>query len=77
MILFFNLPEGNENCEPVVYRVHVSRYLLQRNSLFFMTNRRMEKIYREGRGRILTHCGRMTQICVFNKVNLGTFASSP
>ena len=25
----------------------------------------------------LTHCGRVTQICVFNKVKLGTSASSP
>jgi hypothetical protein len=25
----------------------------------------------------LTHCGRMTQICVFNTVKLGTSASSP
>jgi len=25
----------------------------------------------------LTHCGRVTQICVFNTVNLGTSASSP
>ena len=25
----------------------------------------------------LTHCGRVTQICVFNTVKLGTFASSP
>jgi len=26
---------------------------------------------------ILTHCGWVTQICVFNTVNLGTSASSP
>ena len=26
---------------------------------------------------ILTHCGRVTQICVFNTVKLGTYASSP
>jgi hypothetical protein len=26
---------------------------------------------------ILTHCGRVTQICVFNAVKLGTSASSP
>ena len=26
---------------------------------------------------ILTHCGRVTQICVFNTVKLGTSASSP
>jgi len=25
----------------------------------------------------LTHCGRVTQICVFNAVKLGTPASSP
>jgi hypothetical protein len=25
----------------------------------------------------LTHCGRVTQICVFNTVKLGTYASSP
>ena len=25
----------------------------------------------------LAHCGRVTQICVFNTVKLGTFASSP
>ena len=25
----------------------------------------------------LTHCGRVTQICVFNTLKLGTFASSP
>jgi len=28
-------------------------------------------------GRTLTHCGRVTQICVFNTVKLGTSASSP
>jgi len=27
--------------------------------------------------RFLTHCGRVTQICVFNTVKLGTAASSP
>jgi len=27
--------------------------------------------------RLLTHCGRVTQICVFDTVNLGTSASSP
>ena len=26
---------------------------------------------------IFTHCGRVTQICVFNTVKLGTSASSP
>jgi len=26
---------------------------------------------------VLTHCGRVTQICVFNAVNLGTSANSP
>jgi len=26
---------------------------------------------------MLTHCGRVTQICVFNTVELGTSASSP
>jgi len=26
---------------------------------------------------ILTHCGRVTQICVINTVKLGTSASSP
>jgi hypothetical protein len=26
---------------------------------------------------LLTHCGRVMQICVFNKVKLGTSASSP
>jgi len=26
---------------------------------------------------VLTHCGRVTQICVFNMVKLGTSASSP
>ena len=31
---------------------------------------------RDGR-IILTHCGRVTQICVFNTVNLGTSPSSP
>jgi len=25
----------------------------------------------------LTHCGRVTQICIFNTVKLGTSASSP
>ena len=28
-------------------------------------------------GLTLTHCGRVTQICVFNTVKLGTSASSP
>jgi len=28
-------------------------------------------------GTLLTHCGRVTQICVFDTVNLGTSASSP
>jgi len=27
--------------------------------------------------RVITHCGRVTQICFFNTVNLGTSASSP
>ena len=27
--------------------------------------------------KILTHCGRVTQICVFNTVKLGTSGSSP
>jgi len=27
--------------------------------------------------QLLTHCGRVTQIFVFNTVNLGTSASSP
>jgi len=27
--------------------------------------------------KTLTHCGRVTQICVFNTVKLGTSASSP
>jgi len=27
--------------------------------------------------QLLTHCGRVTQICVFNTVKLGTSASSP
>jgi len=26
---------------------------------------------------ILTHCGRVTQICIFNTVKLGTSTSSP
>jgi len=26
---------------------------------------------------LLTHCGRVTQICVFNTVKFGTSASSP
>ena len=30
----------------------------------------------DGRG-LLTHCGRVRQICVFNTVNLGTSPSSP
>ena len=29
------------------------------------------------RGSYLTHCGRVTQICVFNTVKIGTSASSP
>jgi len=28
-------------------------------------------------GKFLTHCRRVTQICVFNMVKLGTSASSP
>ena len=31
----------------------------------------------QGNHRSLTHCGRVTQICVFNTVKLGTSASSP
>jgi len=27
--------------------------------------------------KILTHCGRVTQICVFNTMKLGTSTSSP
>ena len=34
------------------------------------------RIVENGRD-ILTHCGRVTQICVFNTVKLGTSASSP
>ena len=30
-----------------------------------------------GEKNSLTHCGRVTQICVFNTVKLGTSASSP
>ena len=29
------------------------------------------------KSKLLTHCGRVTQICVFNTVKLGTSASSP
>ena len=32
---------------------------------------------KQSSGRNLTHCGRVTQICVFNTVKLGTSASSP
>jgi len=31
----------------------------------------------EHRHACLTHCGRVTQICVFNTAKLGTSASSP
>jgi len=34
------------------------------------------KIYQIMR-QVLTHCGRVTQICVFNMVKLGTSGSSP
>ena len=33
--------------------------------------------YEQRRMSLLTHCGRVTQICVFNTVKLGTSASSP
>ena len=33
--------------------------------------------YEYTNGIILTHCGRVTQICVFNTANLGTSAGSP
>ena len=42
-----------------------------------------ENLLKEGISRVtkymdtLTHCGRVTQICVFNTVKLGTSASSP
>jgi len=32
---------------------------------------------RKHKNTVLTHCGRVTQICVFNTVKLGTSASSP
>jgi len=33
--------------------------------------------YRMYRMQVLTHCGRVRQICVFNTVKIGTSASSP
>jgi len=39
---------------------------------YFTTSNNILKMF-----QILTHCGRVTQICVFNTVNLGTSASSP
>ena len=37
-----------------------------------------ENMIISGKARFnLTHCGRVTQICVFNTVKLGTSASSP
>jgi len=36
-----------------------------------------EQRLEETQMKILTHCGRVTQICVFNTVKLGTSASSP
>jgi len=39
--------------------------------------RRAEDILCSGEERMLTNCGRVTQICVFNTAKLGTSASSP
>jgi len=38
--------------------------------------KKYKKYFREG-AVLLTRCGRVTQICVFNTVKLGTSASSP
>jgi len=46
----------------------VSYYLFRSYKLI-----KWEHLYK----RLLTHCGRVTQICVFNAVKLGTSASSP
>ena len=56
-----------------------SRYLIQ-NSILCLASHFMlsSKQFLLGNyTRILTHCGRVTQICVFNTVKLGTSASSP
>ena len=37
-----------------------------------LLNGQLYKLYED-----LTHCGQVTQICVFNTVKLGTSASSP
>jgi len=42
------------------------------------TSRAIERLYEWVTvGALLTHCGRVTQICVFNTVKLGTSARSP
>jgi len=44
------------------------------------TNHYTEQFTKLERGdslQTLTHCGRVTQICVFNTVKLGTSANSP
>jgi len=43
------------------------------------THRNSFDVFRQQRNLLpfLTHCGRVTQICVFNTVKLGTSASSP
>ena len=55
--------------------------LLQNGHPFFSRGERFKGVGKTThsslcRGR-LTHCGRVTQICVFNTVKLGTSASSP
>jgi len=62
----------NDSRSPVMVLFLVSRGNFQNftfNYLFLYLQLSVSKY--------LTHCGRVTQICVFNTVKLGTSASSP
>ena len=53
---------------------HISTGLYYSLRLFKNCSESRQYIYFRA---LLTHCGRVTQICVFNTVKLGTSASSP
>ena len=55
-------------CRRCVY-IHISECVQIVYELLLLSNNNTSETF-------LTHCGRVTQICVFNTVNLGTSASS-
>ena len=58
-------------------RVCMSSCLVTENGVTDVSQYGDRGLVFENYGYLLTHCGRVTQICVFNTVKLGTSASSP